>query len=29
MSHAGLRKMAYVVLIIVMFGVCTGWLGGL
>lgn len=29
MSQTGLQKIAYVALLIVMFGVATGWLGGL
>jgi hypothetical protein len=29
MSNSGLQKTAYAVLIVLMFGVCTGWLGGL
>lgn len=29
MSGKGIQNIAYVALIIVMFGVCTGWLGGL
>lgn len=29
MSDAGLQKIAYVLLIILLFGVTSGWLGGL
>lgn len=29
MSQTGVQKIAYVVLIVLLFGVCTGWLGGL
>lgn len=29
MSSTGLQKTAYAALIVLMFGVCTGWLGGL
>jgi len=29
MSQNGIQKIAYAALIVVMFGVCTGWLGGL
>ena len=29
MSASGLQKIAYVALLIVMFGTATGWLGGL
>jgi len=29
MSGTAIQKTAYVALIILMFGVCTGWLGGL
>jgi hypothetical protein len=29
MSQSGLQKIAYAALLIVMFGVATGWLGGL
>lgn len=29
MSQTGIQKAAYVALIVLMFGVCTGWLGGL
>ena len=29
MSGAGLQKIAYVLLILLLFGVTSGWLGGL
>jgi len=29
MSGKGIQSIAYAVLLIVMFGVCVGWLGGL
>lgn len=29
MSASGIQKLAYAALLIVMFGVATGWLGGL
>lgn len=29
MSGNGIRSISYAALIVVMFGVCTGWLGGL
>lgn len=29
MSSAGLRRVSYVLLIVVLFGVTSGWLGGL
>lgn len=29
MSGQAIQKIAYAALIVVMFGVCTGWLGGL
>ena len=29
MSQSGVQKTAYVALIVLLFGVCTGWLGGL
>jgi len=29
MSRTGLQKAAYAALIVLLFGVCTGWLGGL
>lgn len=29
MSRTGLQKIAYVALLLMMFGVATGWLGGL
>lgn len=29
MSQTGVQKMAYVALLVLLFGVCTGWLGGL
>ena len=29
MNQSGVQRMAYTALLIIMFGVCTGWLGGL
>jgi hypothetical protein len=29
MSNDSFQKIAYVALIVLMFGACTGWLGGL
>lgn len=29
MSQTGVQKIAYVALLVLLFGVCTGWLGGL
>jgi len=29
MSRTGLQKFAYVALLVLLFGVATGWLGGL
>ncbi|SHE49211.1 hypothetical protein SAMN05444404_1030 [Ruegeria lacuscaerulensis ITI-1157] len=29
MSGTGVQKMAYAALLVLLFGVCTGWLGGL
>jgi len=29
MSGTGVQKMAYTALLVLLFGVCTGWLGGL
>lgn len=29
MSQTGVQKLAYVALIVLLFGVSTGWLGGL
>ncbi|SEJ59141.1 hypothetical protein SAMN05444007_105320 [Cribrihabitans marinus] len=29
MSQSGVQKTAYAALIVLLFGVCTGWLGGL
>lgn len=29
MSRTGLQKIAYVALLVLLFGVATGWLGGL
>lgn len=29
MSGTGVQKMAYAALLALLFGVCTGWLGGL
>jgi len=29
MSASALQKLAYAVLIVLMFGICLGWLGGL
>lgn len=29
MSGAGLQKVSYVLLLVVLFGVASGWLGGL
>lgn len=29
MKQTGIQKIAFAALIVVMFGVCTGWLGGL
>jgi hypothetical protein len=29
MSQTGIQKAAYIALIVLLFGVCIGWLGGL
>lgn len=29
MSGTGVQKLAYAALLVLLFGVCTGWLGGL
>jgi len=29
MGQTGVQKIAYVALLVVMLGICTGWLGGL
>lgn len=29
MSQTGVQKIAYAALLVLLFGVCTGWLGGL
>jgi hypothetical protein len=29
MSRTGVQKVAYAALVVLLFGVCTGWFGGL